>query len=162
MSGSILALLLLFTNSGGDLVTLLNAEDYFRTRGIDMEVAKLLELAGKDPVDGKTQIQQLLALRVLGENAQKYKEHFQGDAAKRKLLDDVAAGIKAQDKQGFAREYASWAVLQLGGTVAPVAVEIPAPFKEYALAWFPAGVTHAGALNVVHVQRRTCQRKGDS
>ena len=94
-------------NSVDDIVTLLPAEDYFQSRRIDTTIEKMMELAAKEPVDGKSSIQQLLALRVLGDDPAKVKK-ANGFAGHLQILKEIAAGEKAQDKQGFAKEYAAW------------------------------------------------------
>src|SRR5437870_4041672 len=99
-------LLLLVTSAAGqptDLASLLSPADYFQSRGIEMSTDKLLELAAKDPVDGRTQLAQLLALRALGDD--KNFKNAANYATQRKILEDIAAGLKAQDKLGFAKEY---------------------------------------------------------
>src|SRR5687767_3990502 len=99
----LLEMIVLLAGSGGlasnDLVSLVQAEDYFKVRNIAVSADKMAELAGKDPADGKTQVQQLLAIRWLGENAADTKK---ADGA-RALLEQIAAGKKAQDPHGFAR-----------------------------------------------------------
>lgn len=90
-SGVGLLAILLGTGTSTDLASLVPAEDYFRVRGIAVSVEKLVELAGTEPKDGKTQIQQLLALRLLGEDAAKVKksQDFAKHVALIKAIADV-------------------------------------------------------------------------
>ena len=145
----LMGLLLLLSNTSGDLVTTMNADDYFRIRGIDTGLDKMMELAAKDPVDGKTQIQQLLALRVLGESPKKFKDHFKAAAAaKLKILKDIGLGKKAQDKEGFAQEFAVWAHNQISPEeqIPPVnAVSALKPVQRVGLSCFPKDLTQAAA-----------------
>lgn len=130
--------------SPADMLSLVHGEDYFRSRKIDITVDKMIELAGKDPVDGKTQLQQLLALRQLGADADEVKKSPQGDAAL-KLLTQIANGLKSDDQHGFAREYARTALAQLQGKEQS-AYPIP-PGRGGEFAWFPAAATLVGAAH---------------
>ena len=105
-------LLVILGASPADLLSLIHADDYFQHRKIDVTVEKMIELAGKDPVDGKTQIQQLLALRVLGDDVEQVKKSPQHPAAMEPLK-DIAAGMKAQEAHGFAKGYASRTLAKL-------------------------------------------------
>ncbi len=144
-------------NTGNDVVSLLPAEDYFESRMIDVTIEKMMELAGKDPVDPKTSIQQLLAIRVLAEDPAKVKKDA-NFAANLKVLQDIAAGKKAQDKLGFSKEYASWAVAILTDKKLPAA---PAGKKltESALDWFPEDVGLVAAVDMGGAQVKFGQSK---
>jgi hypothetical protein len=140
MSGPMEMLLLLTMSAAGqptDLVSLLPPQDYFKAQGIEASTDKLLELAAKDPADGPTQFAQLLAIRALSEDGDFKKSA--NYAAGRKLLEDIAAGKKAQDKLGFAKEYAQRALAQLEGGKLPAAAQPKA--RAEGLAWFPATAT---------------------
>ena len=64
----ILVLLLVGTGSGPtDLVSFINADDYFQSRAIEVKAGSLTELAAREPTDGKGAISQLLAIRWLGD-----------------------------------------------------------------------------------------------
>lgn len=126
-----------------DSVSLLDPEDYFQTRSIDVKVDKLIELAGKDPSDGRTQIAQLLAIRWLGEHAAEAKK----DKSVRPLLEQIAAGKKAQDSQGFAKEYAERALALFDGKTPPVRT-LPENSMREALAWFPEGASYFGGIDM--------------
>lgn len=139
-------LLLLFLSGGGastDLASLLPAPTYFKSRGIDISVEKAVELAGKDPVDGKTQIAQLVALRYLADESAKlkgapnYEQH-------RRLLAAIAAGQKANDSQGFAKEYATHVLAALDGKSVMLAT---GSLRDDAVRWFPANAKIVAALD---------------
>ena len=145
--GPIEILLMLVVAGGGtstDLASLLPTQDYFKARNIDISIDKAVELAGKDPADGKTQIAQLIALRYLADESAKlkgapnYEQH-------RQLLAAIAGGKKAQDPQGFAKEYAAKVLARLDGT------KLPAPampsVRDDSFRWFPANANLIGALD---------------
>jgi hypothetical protein len=140
MFGPMEMLLLLLMSAAGqptDLVSLLSPQDYFQTQGIEVSTDKLVELAAKDPVDGATQLAQLLALRSLAEDGNfKKAANYQ---AQRQVVEDIAAGNKANDKTGFAKEYAQRALAQLDGVRPPAAAALGA--RADGLAWFPAAAT---------------------
>src|SRR5262245_61707490 len=144
--GPLELLVLLVTSAGGqpaDLASVLAPADYFQARNIEVSFDKLTELAAKEPADGAAQMAQLLALRTLGEDAAKFKKSAKY-AAQRQMIEDVAAGKKAQDKLGFAKEYAQRTLALLDGGKAP-----PSPSagtREEALAWFPAGITFVASI----------------
>lgn len=127
---------LLFGGVSNDIASLLEPQDYFNHRQIGVSVEKMLELAKTEPNSGKAQIQQLLALRVLAEDADKIKkaENF---AAIKKDIRDIAEGKVAQDLQGFAAKYARKTLQAFGEKV-----ESPAPVDDKGLVqetlnWFP-------------------------
>jgi hypothetical protein len=145
MFGPMEMLLVLLMSAAGqptDLVSLLSPQDYFKTQGIEVSTDKLVELAGKNPVDGGAQLAQLLALRSLGEDGDfKKAANYQ---AQRQIIEDIAAGKKAQDKTGFAKEYAQRALAQIDGTKPP-ARPAPGPRAE-GLTWFPTSATFVAGL----------------
>ena len=146
--GVSLMLLLMGGGGGSDLLTMLNAEDYFRTRGIETRMDKMMELASKTPAGSKAGVQQLLALRVLGEKADQLKASREF-AEYREILKQIAAGKKAQDNLGFAREYATWTLSRAGVTVAADNKADPVRrLQETTLDWFPAKLALAAALDV--------------
>src|SRR5437773_6725770 len=133
--------LLLLSSAHGspthDLVSLLRAEDYFKSRQIALEASGLVKLAATEPADGKAQIQQLLAIRWLGENPAKVEK----TPGARDVLEQIAAGKKAQDANGFAKLYARQALARLDRKPLPVAVIAPAAgLHAEAFAWFPADI----------------------
>ncbi len=114
-----LMLIFIFSAAGQstDLVSQLSPHDYFKTQGIDVSTDKMVEIIGKEPTDGASQIAQLLALRILGEDgAFKQAPNY---AAQRKIIEEVAAGKKGQDKLGFARDHALRAWLTWMAPVQP-------------------------------------------
>src|SRR6266700_3030172 len=140
-------LMLLFMSGGAgntDLASLLPAPTYFKSRNIDINIDKAVELARKDPTDGKTQIAQLVALRYLADETAKlkaspnYQQH-------RQLLEQIAMGRKAQDPQGFAKEYAANVLATLDGA------KLPAPtapsVRDDSFRWFPADAKLLGAID---------------
>jgi hypothetical protein len=97
-----------------DIVSLIPANEYFQSRGIDRTFDKLIELAGQTPSSGKEQIAQLLALRQIAADAKSIKQS-PSLAATRALLEQIAQGKKANDPTGFAAEYAKQALMALDG-----------------------------------------------
>ncbi len=145
----LMEILLLLASSAGlpanDLVSLIQPEDYFKARKIDVEADKMVELAGKDPKDGKTQVQQLLAIRWLGDNPAQTKK---ADGA-RALLEQIAAGKKGQDPHGFARGHARQALAHLDGKPIPPLATMPdKSLRGDALKWFPADLNMAGGYEL--------------
>ncbi len=140
----VLALLLSGTGSPThDLVSLIRAEDYFQARNVKLDAAEMVKLALRDPADGKAQVQQLLAIRWLGENADAVKKAEGAKAA----LEALAAGRKAQDRQGFAKVYAGQALARLAGEPLP-AVAAPLGSLADALAWCPIDSQFCGAIEL--------------
>src|SRR5262249_23399928 len=68
---SFIEIMILLLLGGGtstnDLVSLLDAEEYLRARDVPTSIDSLKAVAGKVPTDGKSQVAQLLAIRLLGE-----------------------------------------------------------------------------------------------
>src|SRR5262245_32284681 len=107
--------LMLIVMSGGmhsgDLVTYLPADTYFKSRDVPINLDNMIYLAGKNPDSGEAQIKQLMALRYLAEQPdliKKAKDKTEALAT----LGKIAKGELANDKQGFAKEYAA-RVLQI-------------------------------------------------
>jgi hypothetical protein len=121
-----------------DLMTLIDADDYFRSRNVTPTAATMTELAGKKPTDAKAEVRQLLAIRWLGDHQV---------AAAQALLQQLANGKRAQDPGGFARDYAGRALARLAGKpLAPA--RAPEGSVHEGLAWFPVDVTFFGALDL--------------
>lgn len=140
----IFMLALLGGGANVDLASLLPAPTYFKSRNIDINVDKAIELAAKDPTDGKTQIAQLVALRYLADESAKLKES-PNYAQHRQLLEQIAMGRKAQDPQGFAKEYAANVLARLDNAKLPRAA---APsLREDSFRWFPADAKLLAALD---------------
>ena len=140
-------LMLLLMSGGGistDLASLLPTQDYFKARNIDISIDKAVELAGKDPADGKTQIAQLMALRYLADESAKLKAAPNYEAH-RQALALIADGKKANDPQGFAKEYAARVLARLDGS--KIAAPAVPPLRDDAFRWFPANANLIGALD---------------
>ena len=133
-----------------DVVSLVQPTHYFQSRQIEVSFDKMIELAGRDPKDPKTQLQQLVALRHLEDEADKFKK-ASNYATLRATIEQIAQGKKANDPLGFAQDYANRVLMKLDGTKAP-AVKLP-PVRDDALAWFPANLTFAAAIDMRQTSR---------
>ena len=139
----------LVITSGGnlshDLLSFVDADDYFKAHSIEVKADSLVQLVGKDPEDTKGQVAQLLALRWLGEHpAQARKVN-----GARSTVQQIADGKKAQDRLGFSRDYARKALALLDGKPAPKPAPIPAnSVAGEALQWFPDTATIFGAYDL--------------
>jgi hypothetical protein len=69
------------------------------------------------------------------------------DKAVRRGLEDVAAGKQGQDRFGFAKQYAAWALARLDGGKAPAPVAADTKITD-AFAWFPADTAWAAAVDL--------------
>jgi hypothetical protein len=127
-----------------DLVSLLDAPQYFKSRAIDVKPEGMLELAGNAPADGKGQIQQLLAIRWLGEHPDTVKKT--GNA--RETLRAIADGKQGKDPQGFAADYARLALARLDGKGVALRPLPAGSVRGQALAWFPKECTIFGAADL--------------
>lgn len=133
-------LMLLLLSSGGsmpDAVSIFPARDYFKMRDIDPNPTKLIELAGKDPTTAKTQIQQLMALRILAETPKLPPEIV-------KVVRDIAEGTRAKDKHGFAQHYARKVMAAIDGKIDQQPVKAKA---SDGLEWFPSDASIAGVID---------------
>jgi hypothetical protein len=137
-------------NALPDAVSFVPPRDYFQVREIQVSAEALIELAAKEPKDAKTQVQQLLALRQLDEDAAELKKAPKY-ADYRRTLEQIAAGAKAQDPQGFAKEYAQRLLARLDGKKPPAVESMPA---RKALDWFPANA------NLIYITDLTGGGKG--
>src|SRR5260370_14372748 len=115
----LLEMLVLLAGTAGlpanDLVSMIQADDYFAARSIAVNAKQMTELADKEPADGKKQVQQLLAIRWLGENPLATRK----DVGAHEVLEQIAAGKKGQDLHGFARGHAKQALARLDGKPLP-------------------------------------------
>jgi hypothetical protein len=147
MTWSVFSILLLVGVGGSgatDLVSLLDAPQYFKSRAIDVKPERMLELAGKAPADGKEQVQQLLAIRWLGEHPDTVKKT--GNA--RETLRAIAEGKQGKDPQGFAADYARIALARLDGKGVALHTLPAGSVRGEALAWFPKECTIFGAADL--------------
>jgi len=147
-ASSWMAVLLMALGGGSvsrDLVALVDAEDYFKAHSIEVKAEALLEMAAKEPEDAKGQVVQLLALRWLGEHPDQANKVKNARAA----VGQIAAGKKAQDRLGFARDYAQRTLALLDGKPAAKPAAIPAnSVAREALQWFPDSATLFGAYDL--------------
>lgn len=137
-------MLLLLAGSSGlpanDLASLIATDDYFSSRNVTLNTKEMTALAGKEAKDPKEQIQQLVAIRWLGENTAAVKK----DPAAREVLEQIAAGKKAQDKHGFSKGHALQALARLDGKPLPPLTTMPEGSLLEALSLFPESMTLAG------------------
>lgn len=141
----LLLLILLGAEPGGvldDVVSWLSPELYFQSRKIEVNADHLERLADTPPTDGKSSLQQLLAIRWLGEHPAEAKKakHV------RAVLEELASG-KRGDSQGFAKAYAQRALALLDGK-APAGRTMPADSLQEALSWFPEAARMFGAADL--------------
>jgi hypothetical protein len=148
LGGMELILLLAFGGGRNDLVDFIDAPAYFQSRNIAVTVDKMTELAVQDPIDGKTQIRQLLALRWLEEHPAEVKKSKEFQAIQ-KQIEEVAQGKKAQDLQGFAAEFAKRTLTAWEGKGGAPTVGVPEDStRKEGLAWFPKSATLVGGFDV--------------
>jgi hypothetical protein len=128
-----------------DIVAMVQPQHYFESRQVKVSIDSMIDLALAEPKDSKAQIMQLTALRYLADEADAFKK-ASNYATNREAIEQIAQGKKAQDKLGFAREYAERLLDKLDGKK-PALVKTT-PMGTIALSWFPADVTVAGALDL--------------
>lgn len=142
-------LMMLMLGGGGqnnDLASVLPVEKYFQTQRVPLNLDNMIYLAGMDPVDGKAQIRQLVALRVLADRAQEVKK-AKNAAEIITTLEKIAKGERAKDRLGFAPEYAATALAKIKGkgkAVEPKAGNL----RDQTLGWFPAAATLVAAMDL--------------
>jgi hypothetical protein len=144
--GAFSILLLVGVSGSGakDLVSLLDAPQYFKSRGIDVKPERMLELAGKAPAGGKEQVQQLLAIRWLDEHPDMVKK----TPSARETLRAIADGKQGKDPQGFAADYARAALTRLDGKGVALHALPAGSVRGKALAWFPKECTIFAAADL--------------
>jgi hypothetical protein len=128
----------------GDLVSYLPAEAYFRSRDVPVNLDNMIYFAEKEPADGVAQIKQLMCLRLLAEQPEVFKKG-KDKAGALVTLRKIASGELANDRMGFAKEYAQRALAVLDGAKEPARPAAPA--LEDGLGWFPKDVTLAGVVD---------------
>jgi hypothetical protein len=145
---SFLEMLVLLAGSSGlpatDLASLLAADDYFSARNVTLNTKEMTALAGKEASDAKEEIQQLVAIRWLGENPAATKK----DPAAREMLEQIAAGKKGRDRHGFAKAHALQALARLDGKPVPPMTTMPDSSLLDALGSFPSTMTLAGGMEI--------------
>ncbi len=142
LSEVFLVLLMFGGETFTDAVSLVPTAPYFKSRNVEVSHDKLIDLAGQNPSDPKTQILQLVALKALAEDSAKLKESPKIKEY-RAVLEAIAQGKKAKDRTGFAPEYALKALAALDGKPLPMK-ESPARDFEQGLSWFPKEAIFAG------------------
>ena len=126
-----------------DLVSLIDAEGYFKARQVEVQISSMAELAGKDATESKEEIAQLLAIRWLGEHA----EEVNKEKKAREVLEQLAKGKAKYDPFGFVREYAERALARLDKKP-PSTRPLPEnSLRQDAWQWFPEDVTFFGGMD---------------
>jgi hypothetical protein len=128
-----------------DLVTLIQPKQYFEARQVRISIDSMIDIAITEPKDNKTQVRQLTALRYLTDESDAFKK-ASNYATNREAIEEIAQGKRAQDKAGFAKEYAQRMLDKLDGKK-PAKAKVDA-IRPDALNWFPADTTLAGAFNL--------------
>src|SRR5262249_43263155 len=142
-------LILMALGGGGqtaDLASFLPADVYFQSRRIAISAESMIEIASKKPEDGKTQIAQLLALRVLSEHPELVK-NAKNSAEVMATLEKIAKGEVAKDRLGFAEDYAARTLAALGGPQIRINGDKQAGMRERTLGWFPESATIVAAFD---------------
>jgi hypothetical protein len=143
-------ILILMALGGGaqtaDLAALLPADMYFQSRRIAISADSMIEIASKKPEDGKTQIAQLLALRILAEQPELAKK-AQNPAQFIGALQRIAKGTLAKDRLGFSEEYAARTLAALGEARIGGELMKQRNMREDTLGWFPASATVVAAFD---------------
>ncbi len=136
IAGPLSVALGVISTGANDMLAYVDAADYFGSRrpAIEMKADKMIELAKTDPKTAKASVQQLLAIRWLGENKV---------AQAKDTLEQIAGGKLAQDSLGFAKDYAGAALAQLAGKAVPIK-PVPANSLADGVGWFPDDVTFFG------------------
>jgi hypothetical protein len=98
-----------FGDSPPDLLSFVDAEQYFRSRQIDVSAQHLAQLAEEQPAAAGGQVVQLLAIRWLGDQRVQEARAALTRIAERKIL--------PLDPHGFARDYALHALASLDSKV---------------------------------------------
>src|SRR5688572_27952520 len=107
----------------------------------------MVELATTPADSGKAQMHQLLALRYLAERADALKKDARY-ADHRQVLEDIAGGKKALDRQGFSERTAQAVLRRLDGSQKTASVR--PPLKD-GLTWFPGEATLVACIDFRHV-----------
>jgi hypothetical protein len=139
----VLVLAALGTKGSTDLVSMIDAPVYFKSRSIEVRADKMLDLAAKTPEGNKEAIAQLLAIRWLGENPAVLKKTENG----REVLQQIAEGKKGKDAQGFAADYARLALGRIDGKPVVLRTLTLGSVRSDALKWFPKECTLFGSFD---------------
>jgi hypothetical protein len=144
MSENLLFIIAMLGAGGGtmDLLSFVPAQDYFKSRQIEVSVDNMLELAAKAGEKNKAPVAQLLAIRWLADHAAEVKKNKKA----RETLQQITDGKKGKDDLGFAQDYAQRALAKLAGKLLPAPL-MPARSFQDALKWFPKESTLFGAVD---------------
>ena len=142
-------LLVLVLLTGGmndtDLVAMVQPKAYFESRQIRLSIDSMIDIAIREPKDNKAQIMQLSALRYLTDESVAFKK-ADNYASNREAIEEIAQGKRAQDKAGFAKEYAQRMLDKLDGKK-PAKSKLE-PIRGDLFTWFPADATLVGAMDL--------------
>jgi hypothetical protein len=127
-----------FADSPCDLVSCIDADDYFHARDVVVTAEKMEALAAKEPTDNAGQLVRLLAIRWLGDHRVE---------AARGTLQRLARGRAARDRLGFAQDYAREALARLDGRQTRRG-PTRANWLREGLSWFPEDVSCVAALDL--------------
>ncbi|HZZ80213.1 MAG TPA: hypothetical protein VFE62_16990, partial [Gemmataceae bacterium] len=128
-----------------ELVAVVQPKDYFESRNVRMSIDSMIDVAIREPKDGKAQIMQLSALRYLMDESDAFKK-ASNYASNREAIEEIATGKRAQDKAGFSKEYAQRLLNKLDGKKATAPKK--QPLRANAFEWFPDDISLAGALDL--------------
>jgi hypothetical protein len=136
--------------NASDLISAVEPTHYFKARQMEISVDRAIDYAGEEAKSPKMQIIQLSALRYLADQSAALKKS-PNYADYVKTLQQIAAGKKGADPQGFARDYAERVLVKLGESKG-AELKMPRPLREEAFAWFPSDITMGGAIDMQHAQ----------
>src|ERR1051325_3624380 len=150
MAVGFMEILVLALLAGGmsdtDLADVIQPKHYFESRQVRVSIDRMIDIAIANPKDNKAQIMQLTALRHLTDDSEAFKKAA-NYATNREAIVEIAQGKRAQDKAGFAREYAQRMLDKLDGKK-PAERKL-APFRAAdARTGCPADSTVVGALDL--------------
>jgi hypothetical protein len=128
-----------------DLVAMVQPKVYFESRQIRLSIDSMIDVAIREPKDNKAQIMQLSALRYLTDESVAFKK-ADNYATNREAIEEIAHGKRAQDKAGFAKEYAQRMLDKLDGKK-PAKAKLE-PIRGDLFSWFPADATLVGAIDL--------------
>ena len=136
--------------SSTDVIALVQPKHYFQYREWEPSIDKMVDIAFEDPKDAKTQVAQLTSLRYLADESEALKKSPKY-ADQRRMIEAIAQGKKAQDPEGFAKDYANRVLMKLDNAK-PAAMK-PRPIREDALGWFPSDASLAGAIDLAQARQ---------
>ncbi len=128
-----------------ELVAMIQPKAYFESRRIRLSIDSMIDVAIREPKDNKAQIMQLSALRYLTDESVAFKK-ADNYASNREAIEEIAQGKRAQDKAGFAKEYAQRMLDKLDGKK-PAKTKLE-PKRDDLFAWFPADATLVAAMDL--------------